>query len=76
MQKDLEESLIGGRGGKVIEVTNLNDFGQGSLRAAIKTIGPRIVVFKVAGTIELNFRLQRLKNHILRLQDKLHQVVE
>jgi len=43
----------GGRGGNVIEVTRLDDNGPGTLRAAIEAEGPRIVVFRVGGTVEL-----------------------
>jgi len=55
---------VGGRGGKVLFVTNLEDYDPakdeaiaGSLRAACETKGPRIVVFRVSGTIALKAAL-------------------
>ncbi|MBX3595017.1 pectate lyase [Sphingomonas sp.] len=44
---------LGGRGGRVLIVTSLEDDGAGTLRAAVEAVGPRIIVFAVSGTIQL-----------------------
>src|SRR4051794_929731 len=47
----------GGRGGKVMMVTNLNDEGPGSFRSACEAEGPRLVIFRVSGLITLTKKL-------------------
>jgi hypothetical protein len=49
---------LGGRGGRVLRVTNLEDSGPGSLRAAVEAEGPRTVIFDVGGTIALRTPLR------------------
>jgi hypothetical protein len=56
----------GGAGGREVYVDNLNDAGPGSLRAAVEGEGPRMVVFRVGGSIALRSRL-RIRHPFLTL---------
>jgi pectate lyase len=48
---------LGGRGGKILLVTTLDDSGPGSLRAALDAKGPRTILFRVGGVIQLKSAL-------------------
>lgn len=55
----------GGRGGSILRVTSLAADGPGSLAAALRADGPRIVVFEVAGVIDLGLRELRIESPFL-----------
>jgi pectate lyase len=52
----------GGSEGEIIKVTNLNKEGNGSLSEAIKSDGPRIIVFEVGGVIDLEGNTLQISN--------------
>ncbi len=51
----------GGQGGKILRVTTLAGDGPGSLKAALDTPGPRIVVFEVGGVIDMGGKSWKLR---------------
>jgi len=55
----------GGRGGRIIRVTNLDADGPGSFKAAIEAAGPRIVVFEVGGVIDLHRTVLKIREPYL-----------
>ncbi|HSK39247.1 MAG TPA: right-handed parallel beta-helix repeat-containing protein [Arenibaculum sp.] len=54
----------GGLDGRVIRVTTLADDGAGSLRAALREKGPRLIVFEVGGRIDLDSDLRIHEPHV------------
>jgi pectate lyase len=50
---DWESVTVGGRGGEIVKVTNLDNHGPGSFRDAVEKEGARIIVFEVGGVIDL-----------------------
>lgn len=56
----------GGRGGKVVAVSNINDSGEGSFRWALEQFPgePLTVIFRVSGIIELQSKIQIKRSNL------------
>jgi hypothetical protein len=61
-QRSVSPEPTGGRNGRIIRVTTLRPDGPGSITEAIRTKGPRIVVFEVGGVIDLGRKRLRIGN--------------
>jgi hypothetical protein len=57
----------GGVAGTVVRVRSLADSGPGSLREALDTQGPRLIVFEVGGVIDLKGRTLNIRHPYLTL---------
>ncbi|HSC55027.1 MAG TPA: hypothetical protein VLC98_15455 [Phnomibacter sp.] len=60
------KNAVGGRGGKVVAVTNIKDSGEGSFRWALEQYPgePLTVVFRVSGAIELQSKIQIKRSNL------------
>ena len=56
---------VGGKGGRILRVTNLNAAGEGSFAAAVAEQGPRTIVFEVGGVIDLQNATVRISEPYL-----------
>lgn len=56
---------VGGRGGRIIYVTNTDEAGPGSLRECVEAAGPRTCIFRTGGTITLRQKSLVIRNPFL-----------
>ncbi|WP_428630638.1 pectate lyase family protein [Sphingopyxis sp.] len=58
-------NAAGGRGGKMIQVTTLDDAGAGSLRSCLEATGPRTCIFRIGGVFRFSGKPPVIKNPYL-----------